>query len=505
MRRFVFIVLDGVGVGALPDAGEYGDLGSDTLGNLSRVVELRLPFLRSLGLGNVSPILGVPPVSQPLALVGRLDPRSAGKDTTVGHWEFMGLVTERPFPTYPGGFPRDVVESFQSRIGRKVLGNRPASGTAIIQELGEQHLQTGRPIVYTSADSVFQIAAHTDVVSLERLYSWCTMARELLQGPHAVARVIARPFAGPAGAFVRTTGRRDFSLEPPGRLYLDDLAEAGLPVVTLGKIAEIYAGRGIQTSLKVADNDENLSLVLELVQGRSARAHFDRGLLMTNLVDFDMTWGHRNDAEGFARGLEAADAGLRAIAVALGPDDRLLVTADHGVDPTTASTDHSREYVPLLVYPRPHEAPDAVYEGHFADTGASVYAWLMGAEPAAWGRRDRPVAALPRLAPLHAGAVFDRRHCGRDTWTRGRRGGEGRRCLAASSPGGASRRGCGARLGSRRRRDWFQAGRWSATKRSRTGAPGTCQDTLAHFVCSTRRACRWHFSGAASMSTKGTT
>ncbi len=381
MRRFVFIVLDGVGVGALPDAGEYGDIGSDTLGNLSRVIHLRLPFLESLGLGNVAPIMGVPPVAHPLALTGRLAPRSAGKDTTVGHWEYMGLVTERPFPTYPDGFPREIIEHFQRCIGRPILGNCPASGTAIIAELGGRHLQTGGPIVYTSADSVFQVAAHTDMVSLEQLYSWCETARELLQGSNAVARVIARPFAGPPGAFVRTADRRDFSLAPPGRLYLDDLAAAGVPVLGLGKIAEIYGGRGIQTSLKVCGNNDNLSLVLELVEGRSTRARFDQGLLMTNLVDFDMAWGHRNDVEGFARGLEAADAGLRAIAAALGPEDRMLVTADHGVDPTTPSTDHSREYVPLLVYPRPPGTPESVYEGGFADAGATAYAWLTGQQP----------------------------------------------------------------------------------------------------------------------------
>jgi phosphopentomutase len=435
MGRVVFIVLDGVGVGALPDAAEYGDAGSNTLGNLSRVIELRLPFLQSLGLGNIAPILGVPPVPEPLALVGRLAPRSAGKDTTVGHWEYMGLVTERPFPTYPGGFPKDIIASFEERIGRPVLGNRPASGTAIIAELGELHLQTGRPIVYTSADSVFQVAAHTDAVSLEQLYAWCSTARELLQGPHAVARVIARPFAGHPGRFVRTADRRDFSLPPPGRLYLDDLAKIGVPVVALGKIAEIYANRGIQTSLKVARNDENLGLLLEVVEGRSTRASFDHGLLMTNLVDFDMAWGHRNDVEGFVRGLEAADAGLRAIAAALGPEDRLLVTADHGVDPTTPSTDHSREYVPLLVYPRPADTPRVLYEGGFADTGATVYAWLTGQEPQLGGDvvdRFAPSRGWRRYTPVQSpsagtvagmpGRVGDQEARTAGDWLRGRWG-----------------------------------------------------------------------------------
>ncbi len=408
MRRFMFIVLDGVGVGALPDASEYGDSGSDTLGNLSRVIELRLPFLQSLGLGNAATILGVPPVPRPQALAGRLAPRSVGKDTTVGHWEYMGLVTERPFPTYPNGFPSHLVAEFERRIGRSIIGNRPASGTAIIRELGEQHLRTGSPIVYTSADSVFQLAAHTAIVPLEQLYSWCGAARELLQGPHAVARVIARPFTGGVGAFVRTEDRRDFSLPPPGRLYLDDLADAGVPVVGLGKIAEIYAGRGISASLKVAGNDENLRLVLDLVQGRSRHTLFDHGLLMTNLVDFDMTWGHRNDLEGFALGLEAADEALRAVAAALGPEDRLLLTADHGVDPTTPSTDHSREYVPLLMYPRPPDTPGAVYEGSFADTGATLHSWLTGQEPRLGGdvlERFGPCRGWRRYTPVQSSAA----------------------------------------------------------------------------------------------------
>ena len=380
-RRLIFVVLDGVGVGALPDAADYGDAGSDTLGNLSHVIQLRLPYMQQMGLGNITPIQGVPPVADPLCLVGRLAPRSAGKDTTVGHWEHMGLVTERPFPTYPNGFPREVIASFEERIGRRILGNKPASGTAIIAELGAEHLASGRPIVYTSADSVFQIATHVDVVSLEQLYAWCQLARELLQGHHAVARVIARPFSGSVGAFVRTRDRRDFSLEPTGPLYLDSLRQAGVPVIALGKVSEIFAGRGITTTLKVASNDDNLALVTELVQGRSERARFDAGLLFTNLVDFDVLWGHRNDADGFGKGLEAVDEALPAIVAALQADDRLIVTADHGVDPTTVSTDHSREYAPLLFYPRPADTPAAVYEGMFADTGATACRYLTGQDP----------------------------------------------------------------------------------------------------------------------------
>jgi phosphopentomutase len=377
MRRVIFIVLDGVGVGALPDAAKYGDSDSNTLGNLSRIAPLRLPFMERMGLGNILPIEGVPPVADPLCLAGRLAEDSAGKDTTVGHWEHMGLVTPQPFPTYPQGFPEDILARFEERIGRRVLGNRPASGTAIIEELGVAHLATGQPIVYTSADSVFQIAAHVDVVPLERLDSWCEIARALLTGPHAVARVIARPFAGPSDAFYRTKDRHDYSLAPTGPTYLDALHAAGLPVLALGKIGEVFVGRGVSSTLKVASNDDNLTLTTELVEGRSEQARFEEGLLLTNLVDFDMAWGHRNDVDGFARGLQAFDAAMPAIFAALRPDDMLVITADHGVDPTTPSTDHSREYVPLLLYPPPSAAPAAVYEGMFADTGATTFAHLV--------------------------------------------------------------------------------------------------------------------------------
>ena len=381
MSRFVFLVLDGVGVGALPDAGDYGDSGSDTLGNLSRVVDLRLPFLQKLGLGTVIPILGVPPVPQPLALTGRLATLSAGKDTTVGHWEHMGLVTARPFPTYPQGFPEEVLAPFKERIGRGVLGNKTASGTAIIDELGEAHLAGREPIVYTSADSVFQIAAHVEVVPLEQLYEWCEIARGILQGPHGVARVIARPFTGPPGAFARTKDRRDFSLAPPSPTYLDLLQEAGVPVTAVGKISEVFVGRGVTETIKVADNDDNLALVRDLLRHRSERGRFDEGLLFTNLVDFDMIWGHRNDVDGFARGLASFDAALPGIIASLEPGDMVIITADHGVDPTTPSTDHSREYVPLLLYPRTAGCPAAVYQGTLADSGATVYASLTGEAP----------------------------------------------------------------------------------------------------------------------------
>ena len=381
MSRFVFIVLDGVGVGALPDAAEYGDAGSNTLGNLSRVLPLHLPYLERLGLGNIVPLLGVPPVAEPAALAGRLATLSAGKDTTVGHWEHMGLVTAQPFPTYPDGFPEEVLRPFTERIGRGVLGNKTASGTVIMEELGETHVATGKPIVYTSADSVFQIAAHTGVVPLEQLYAWCEIAREILQGKHGVARVIARPFTGSPGAFVRTKDRRDFSLAPTGLTYLDRLRDEGAPVLALGKIGDVFLDRGITAKITVSSNEDNLSLVRHLLERRSVRGRFDEGLLFTNLVDFDMVWGHRNDVDGFVTGLAAVDAALPGIAAALDPGDMLLITADHGVDPTTVSTDHSREYVPLLLYPRPAGCPAAVYEGTLADTGATVFASLTGKVP----------------------------------------------------------------------------------------------------------------------------
>lgn len=380
MARFVYLMLDGVGVGALPDAAAFGDAGADTLGNLSRVVDLDLPNLRLLGLGDLHPLRGVLPLAEPLALPGRLAELSAGKDTTNGHWEHMGVVTSRPFPTYPDGFPEEVLARFRQQIGRGLLGNKAASGTDIIAELGEEHVVSGCPIVYTSADSVFQIACHVEVVPLAELYRYCEIARRILTGPHAVARVIARPFSGSAGAFVRTKDRKDFSLAPPSPTYLDLLTDRGVPVTGVGKIHQIFAGRGVDEEIKVASNDENLAVVTHLLErGRT-------GLIFTNLVDFDMAWGHRNDVDGFAAGLSALDRALPTLFGLLGPDDRLLITADHGVDPTTVGTDHTREYVPLLYYPRPPAAPEAAYQGSMWDTGATVYAHLVGEPPPLGGR-----------------------------------------------------------------------------------------------------------------------
>ncbi len=379
MPRFVIMILDGVGAGALPDAAGYGDSDANTLGNLAALVTLELPNLRALGLGNILPLRGVPPVAEPLALPGVLAELSAGKDTTAGHWEHMGVVTAQAQPTFPDGFPPEVISSFEEAVGRKVLGNKAASGTEIIAELGERHLETARPIVYTSADSVFQIACHIDVIPLEELYRYCEIARGMLTGPHGVGRVIARPFSGTPGSFVRTKDRKDFSLEPPSPTYLDLLTQAGVPVLGIGKIYQIFAGRGVTEQVKVESNEDNLATLAARLEGGV------EGLIFTNLVDFDMVWGHRNDVDGFAAGLEAADRALPSILALLGPEDRLLITADHGVDPTTVSTDHSREYVPLLYYPRPAGLPARAYVGNMADTGATAYQRLTARRPGLGG------------------------------------------------------------------------------------------------------------------------
>lgn len=341
----MLVVLDSVGCGALPDAAAYGDGGSDTLGNASRAVGgVRLPNLGRMGLGNIAAVEGVRPEGSPVASWGRCAELSPGKDTTTGHWELCGLVLDRPFPTYPEGFPPEVMDAFERAIGRGWLGNRPASGTAIIQELGDEHVRTGMPIVYTSADSVFQIAAHEAVVPVESLYEWCAKARALLTGEHAVGRVIARPFVGPdaSGAYVRTHRRRDLSVEPFGPTTLDILAENGVVTHGVGKIGEIFAWRGVCDSPHVSDNMDAFDKLVERV------ASEQHGFVFANLVDFDMLWGHRNDAEGYARGLEAVDARMPELLGAMRDGDLLVVTADHGCDPTTASTDHSREYVPVI-------------------------------------------------------------------------------------------------------------------------------------------------------------
>jgi phosphopentomutase len=367
-RRAFVIVLDGVGAGELPDAAAYGDEGSSTLANLARAVSgLHLPHMGRLGLGCILPIEGVPPDADPTGSFGRLAERNPGKDSTSGHWEIAGVHLARPFPTYPHGFPPDVIRAFEGAIGRKTLGNEVASGTEIIQRLGEEHVRTGFPIVYTSADSVFQIAAHEEVVPLPALYDLCRTARALLTGEHSVGRVIARPFVGRAGDFRRTGNRRDFSIEPSGTTVLDLVSRAGWPVVGIGKIVDLYAARGITEQRLTHSNAEGMKELEDAIKG------VERGFVMANLVDFDMLWGHRNDPQGFRGGLETFDRWLGGVLPRLRPGDLLLITADHGNDPTTASTDHSREYIPLLAAgPRVRGGVDLGIRDTFSDLGATV-------------------------------------------------------------------------------------------------------------------------------------
>ncbi len=381
VRRIILIVLDSVGVGALPDAAEYGDEGSNTLGHTVQAVGgVHLPHLGALGLGNVTDVAGVPPTPRPQGAYGRMAEQSRGKDTTIGHWELAGLISPRPLPTYPNGFPEELVREFERRIGRRVLGNYPASGTVIIEQLGEEHIRTGRPILYTSADSVFQVAAHEEVIPLPELYRICEIAREMLQGEHAVGRVIARPFVGRPGHFTRTANRRDWSLPPPAETVLDRLSASGRKVVAVGKIEDIFAGRGITEAEHTRDNMHGVDVTLKFM------SIYEAGLIFTNLVDFDMRWGHRNDPQGYARGLEEFDARLPELLAALGPDDLLILTADHGCDPTTPSTDHSREYVPLLVCgPRVRLGVALGTRSTFADV-ASTIAEAFGVGPWPVGR-----------------------------------------------------------------------------------------------------------------------
>jgi phosphopentomutase len=374
MTRVFICVLDGCGAGELPDASAYGDTGSDTLRHVLERSTARLPNLVGLGLSEVVGLpLGEP---WPEATYGRLVERGAGKDTTTGHWEMMGVVLERPFPTYPDGFPPEVIGPFKRAIGRGVLCNRPASGTGILDELGDEHVATGRPIVYTSADSVFQIACHEDVVPVTELYRWCEIARGILTGPHAVGRVIARPFAGLSGSYERTSRRRDFSLVPPRPTYLDLLTARGVPVVGVGKIGEIFAQRGVDVDDHTTDNVAGIAACTRHL------TEMEAGLLFANLVDFDQVWGHRNDVAGFAAGLAAVDAAVGTWRTLLRRDDVMLLCADHGVDPTTASTDHSREYSPLLALGlRPGR-----YDGAQEDVGATAFACLTGEDPPPPGR-----------------------------------------------------------------------------------------------------------------------
>jgi phosphopentomutase len=344
-RRAIVIVLDGLGIGALPDAKEYGDEGTQTLGHIcEKVTDLRLPNLAAMGLGHLGAFSGIPPVPFPTGCFGRMAEQSVGKDTTVGHWELMGWITDFPFPTYPQGFPPEIMRLFEQSIGRKTLGNLPASGTEIIQRLGDEHVRTGFPIVYTSADSVFQVAAHEEILSPSELYEICRCARKILSPPHGVARVIARPFIGKSGHYTRTDRRHDFSLPPPGKTLLNLLSEQDFDVVGVGKIKDIFAGSGLTRSLTTGSNREGINRILEAMEEVAS------GLILANLVEFDMLYGHRNDPEGYAEGLREFDLRLPEILRRMRSRDLLVITADHGCDPTTPGTDHTREYVPLLLF-----------------------------------------------------------------------------------------------------------------------------------------------------------
>lgn len=343
--RVIWIVLDSVGMGEMPDAEKFGDVGANTIGNISKAVGgLNVPNMVKLGLGNIENMQGIDKCESPKGCYARFKEASNGKDTTTGHWEMGGVVSKVAFPTYPNGFPSDVIEKFEKLTGRKVIGNKPASGTAILDELGEEQMKNGSVIVYTSADSVFQIAAHEDVVHLDELYKMCEIAREMLNGEHAVARVIARPFVGEPGNFTRTPNRRDFSLIPPYDTVLNKIKNKGLDVIGVGKIEDIFCGQGITDAVHTKSNMDGVDKTLEFMK------QDNKGLIFTNLVDFDMKWGHRNDVKAYANGLEEFDVRLKEIIDAMKENDILFITADHGCDPTMPGTDHSREHVPFLAY-----------------------------------------------------------------------------------------------------------------------------------------------------------
>jgi len=345
VNRVILIVLDSVGAGEMEDAYLFGDRGSDTIGNISKKLGgINLSNMEEIGMGNITGIKGLKRVSDPKGAYGKCREKSIGKDTVTGHWEISGVVLEKPLKTYPDGFSKDIIKEFQNKIGRKIIGNVVASGTEIIERLGEEHVKTGRPIVYTSADSVFQVAAHEDVIPLTELYRICTIARKMLTGDKLVGRVIARPFIGKAGEFKRTSNRRDFAIDPPGKTMLDYLKEKGFSVMAVGKIEDIFNKKGITEAVHIKNNMDGVDKTLEYMKENK------KGLIFTNLVDFDMLYGHRNDAAGYKEALEAFDRRLPEITKAMDIGDVLIITADHGCDPTTPSTDHSREYIPVLVY-----------------------------------------------------------------------------------------------------------------------------------------------------------
>lgn len=371
MRKAVVIILDGVGIAEAPDAGKYGDEGSATLPHTASAVGgLSLPNLGKIGIGNIAEILGTPPVKIPFGAISRMIPKSSGKDSTTGHWELMGLITEKPFPVYPNGFPDEIIKLFSKKIGRGILGNVSASGTEIIQKLGEEHMETGFPIVYTSSDSVFQIAAHEEIVPIGLLYDWCRIARKILVGEHNVGRVIARPFIGTRGNFLRTPKRRDFSVEPWAPTLLDKIERAGLPVIGVGKIKDLFASKGITEAVYSHSNAEGIAETKRLIKENYS------GLIITNLVDFDMLWGHRNDPRGLADGLIEFDLKLPDLLGEMNDEDILFITADHGNDPTTESTDHSREIVPLIAFGKKIKPGRIEDRSTFADLGQTIAEFL---------------------------------------------------------------------------------------------------------------------------------
>lgn len=381
LKRAILVVLDGVGAGANPDAAAYGDEGASSLENCARAIGgLELPNLGRIGLGNITPILGTPPTEHAAGSYGRMAEAAAGKDSTTGHWEMTGVVLRKPLPTYPDGFPPEVVQAFEQAIGRKVIGNKAASGTEIIKELGEEHVRTGRPILYTSADSVFQVAAHQEVISLEELYRICQIARrQIMVGEHAVGRVIARPFIGAPGHFTRTEHRRDFSLEPPGTTLLDALKDAGRDVIGIGKIEDLFAGRGLTARDHTETNQESMQATLDWLERDFS------GLLFANLVEFDMLWGHRRDSQGYAQALREVDEWFARVQERMRPGDAIFFTADHGVDPTYKGTDHTREHVPLLAYGEPIRAGvNLGVRSTYADLGQTL-AQIFGVGPLAAG------------------------------------------------------------------------------------------------------------------------
>lgn len=380
INRVILIVMDSVGIGDMPDADKYGDKGSNTLVNTAKAVGgLNIPNLASLGLGNITAIEGVKPQENPAGIYGKMKEASAGKDTTTGHWEIAGLKIEKPFPTYPDGFPEELLEKFEKATGRKAIGNKAASGTEIIKELGEIHMETGSPIVYTSADSVFQIACHEDIIPIEELYEICRKSRAFLTGEHAICRVIARPFIGKAGAFERTPRRHDYSIKPFADTVLDLIEKRGEKVYGVGKIWDIFSGQGVSETVSTISNQDGVNKTLEFMK------KVKKGLIFTNLVDFDMLYGHRNNPRGYADCLQEFDGRLPEILKSLGEEDLLLITADHGCDPTYHHTDHTREYIPLLVYGKKIKGGlNLGIRNSFADIGATI-GEIFETEPVANG------------------------------------------------------------------------------------------------------------------------